>query len=52
MTVRLRPAREADAKHVALLMTELGYPSTEADVNDRLARVAAKPDQLLSRRRI
>ncbi len=38
MKVKLRPAREADAKHVALLMTELGYPSTEADVKDRLHR--------------
>lgn len=38
MTVKLRPAGEADAKHVALLMSELGYPSTEADVKDRLHR--------------
>lgn len=38
MTASLRPAREADAKPVASLMTELGYPSNEADVIDRLAR--------------
>ena len=25
-----------DAKHVALLLTELGYPSTEVDVQERL----------------
>jgi GNAT superfamily N-acetyltransferase len=28
----------ADAKDVASLMTELGYPSQQADVTDRLAR--------------
>jgi predicted N-acetyltransferase YhbS len=38
MTVTLRPAREADAEHVAALMTELGYPSIAADVVDRLDR--------------
>jgi len=36
MTVFLRRATKADAKHVALLLTELGYPSMEADVQDRL----------------
>jgi N-acetylglutamate synthase-like GNAT family acetyltransferase len=36
MTVLLRRATKADAKHVALLLTELGYPSMEADVQDRL----------------
>lgn len=38
MSVLLRPAREADAKHVALLLTELGYPTTDSDVKDRLDR--------------
>jgi predicted N-acetyltransferase YhbS len=38
MTVILRHAVEADAKHVASLLTELGYPSTEADARDRLIR--------------
>src|SRR5215831_20269851 len=36
MTVILRHATEADAKHVVSLLAELGYPSTEADVHDRL----------------
>ena len=31
MKVILRRATEADAKHAASLLTELGYPSTEAD---------------------
>jgi len=35
MTVILRHATEADAKHVVSLLAELGYPSTEADVHDR-----------------
>ncbi len=36
MTVMIRRVTAADAKHVALLLTELGYPSTEADVQERL----------------
>ena len=36
MTTMLRRATAADAKHVALLLTELGYPSTESDVQERL----------------
>jgi GNAT superfamily N-acetyltransferase len=36
MTITLRRATMNDAKHVALLLTELGYPSTEADVQERL----------------
>ena len=36
IAVTLRPPREADAEQVASLMTELGYPSTAADVKDRL----------------
>jgi hypothetical protein len=38
MKVILRRATEADAKHAASLLTELGYPSTEADARNRLAR--------------
>ena len=38
MKIMLRRATEADAKHTASLLTELGYPSTEADARDRLAR--------------
>ena len=41
MTVTLRPARLADAKAVAVLMTELGYPSADADVQDRLQHALA-----------
>ncbi|MGC2748792.1 MAG: GNAT family N-acetyltransferase, partial [Pseudolabrys sp.] len=38
MKAILRRATEADAKHAASLLTELGYPSTEADARDRLVR--------------
>jgi predicted N-acetyltransferase YhbS len=38
MAVMLRRATEADAKSVALLLSELGYPSREVDVRDRLCR--------------
>jgi len=36
MTALIRRARETDAKHVALLLTELGYPSAEIDIQGRL----------------
>jgi GNAT superfamily N-acetyltransferase len=36
MPVMLREATEADAKHIASLLAELGYPSAEADVRNRL----------------
>ena len=36
MKVILRRATEVDAKHAASLLTELGYPSTEADARERL----------------
>ena len=36
MSVLIRPATEADAKRVAALLIELGYPSEEADVRNRL----------------
>jgi GNAT superfamily N-acetyltransferase len=38
MTATLRPATEADAPYVAMLLSELGYPSQAADVKDRLLR--------------
>src|SRR5262249_61714202 len=38
MPVLLRRATEADAKHVAPLLAELGYPAKEADVRARLRR--------------
>ena len=43
MTVTLRRATEADAKQAALLLTELGYPSAEADARNRLARSLHSP---------
>ena len=36
VTILLRPAREVDAKSVASLLAELGYPSSEADIRGRL----------------
>ena len=38
MPILLRAPTEADAKHVASLLAELGYPSKETDVRDRLRR--------------
>lgn len=38
MTVSLRPATEADANHVASVLTELGYLLKEPDVRARLGR--------------
>ena len=38
MKIILRRATEADAKHAASLLTELGYPLTEADARNLLAR--------------
>ena len=38
MTVTLRPATHADAPRIAMLLTELGYPSQPADAEDRLRR--------------
>ncbi len=40
MTIVLRRATEADATPVALLLAELGYPATEAEVGARLRGVA------------
>jgi hypothetical protein len=34
--VLLRTVMEADAEHVASLLAELGYPSNEADIRNRL----------------
>ena len=38
MPILLRAPTEADAKHVASLLAELGYPSKETDMRDRLRR--------------
>jgi ribosomal protein S18 acetylase RimI-like enzyme len=40
MTAVLRGVTEADAAPVALLLAELGYPATEAEVGERLRGVA------------
>jgi len=36
---RIRPGRAADAAAMAALCTELGYPSSEAQIRERLLRV-------------
>jgi ribosomal protein S18 acetylase RimI-like enzyme len=38
MAIVLRRATKADAKYIALLLAELGYPSKEPDVSRRLDR--------------
>ena len=38
--LRIRPGRAADAPELARLCTELGYPSTTAQVRARLGRLA------------
>jgi GNAT superfamily N-acetyltransferase len=44
MTVLLRPPLESDARHVASLLSQLGYPSDEADVRIRLRRFLDRED--------
>jgi len=36
---RIRPGRAADSEAVAALCTELGYPSSEAQIRERLLRL-------------
>jgi predicted N-acetyltransferase YhbS len=40
--VSLRTAREGDAASIATLATELGYPSTEAEILKRLQRIQTR----------
>jgi GNAT superfamily N-acetyltransferase len=40
----LRPPLESDARHVASLLSQLGYPSDEADVRIRLRRFLDRED--------
>jgi predicted N-acetyltransferase YhbS len=40
MTTMLRPATEADAHAIAVLLAELGYPASEAEVGARLRGMA------------
>lgn len=42
MTILLRRATEADAKYVASLLAELGYPSSEADIRSRLRSLPSR----------
>ncbi|WP_306210820.1 GNAT family N-acetyltransferase [Actinoplanes sp. RD1] len=37
MTVDLRPVRRQDVPELTVLLGQLGYPTTEAEVSDRLA---------------
>lgn len=41
--MRMREAVAADAPALAVLAGELGYPSSEAEVGERLARLLARP---------
>jgi GNAT superfamily N-acetyltransferase len=45
--VNIRDARESDAAELAGLTTELGYPSTPADIARRLPFVLSGPEQRL-----
>jgi GNAT superfamily N-acetyltransferase len=42
--LRVRPAEEADAAPVAVLVTQLGYPSDASQVLARMRRVQDDPD--------
>ncbi len=44
--VTIRPARPADVAELAALATQLGYPSTAAEVAARLPHLLDDPDQL------
>lgn len=43
-TVRVRPAEERDAPVIALLVSQLGYPSTAEQVRARLKHLEGHPD--------
>ncbi|MBD2770411.1 GNAT family N-acetyltransferase [Hymenobacter sp. BT664] len=45
--VSIRPAYEADARALAPLLTELGYPTAEPAVRDRLAVLSTTGEQAL-----
>jgi GNAT superfamily N-acetyltransferase len=42
--VRIRQMMAADASHVADLTTQLGYPTAPGETTERLAILAARPD--------
>jgi N-acetylglutamate synthase-like GNAT family acetyltransferase len=40
----IRAAAPHDCAHIAVLLSELGYPATEEFVRDRLAAISPRPD--------
>jgi GNAT superfamily N-acetyltransferase len=46
-SVRIRVARAGDAAALADLCTQLGYPSTETDIAERLESILGDPDHML-----
>jgi GNAT superfamily N-acetyltransferase len=46
--VTIRPARPADVAELAALATQLGYPSTAAEVAARLPYLLGDPEQLVA----
>jgi len=46
--VTIRPARPSDVAELAALATQLGYPSTAAEVAARLPHLLNDPDQLVA----
>jgi GNAT superfamily N-acetyltransferase len=44
MSIGIRPAEARDAEAVARLVTQLGYPTTTADMQDRLRVLLSHPD--------
>jgi GNAT superfamily N-acetyltransferase len=45
--VAVRPARESDREDLARLSTQLGYPMSEREARERLAKIAGHPDHAL-----
>jgi GNAT superfamily N-acetyltransferase len=46
--VTIRDAQMSDAPAIAGLVTQLGYPTTPADMTERLTRLLADPRQVIS----
>jgi len=42
--ITIRPATKDDAPGIARLITQLGYPATQAEIESRLAPILAHPD--------
>jgi GNAT superfamily N-acetyltransferase len=42
--ITIRPATKDDAPGIARLVTQLGYPATQAEIESRLAPILAHPD--------